>query len=534
MTENQSSQPPGTSAKPGYAPGSGAAQGTPAVQLEGISKEFPGILALDKVSLSVYPGEIHAVIGENGAGKSTLINILSGDLQPDAGRIIYQGEPRQINSPYEAQALGISVVHQELALCPNLTVAENISMNQVAGNFALRPVRNRQFRETARKALARLGMENIPLDTPVRDLSVALQQLVEIAKAISMKARVLILDEPNSALTEEETRHLFEVLRQLRSEGVAILYVSHRLEEVLSLADRISVLRDGQYMCTVTAAEANVDLLIERMVGRAVTGIYSRARQGSINETVLLDVRQLSSGDSVRGVSFLVHAGETVGIAGLPDSGKDELVNALFGLRPVTGGEVRIKGRPVHVDSPTTAIGHGLALVPADRRGEGALITMDIQRNVAASSLSAVSTLRVMRYSAIKSIARDYIRQLDIRARGVSQRMSTLSGGNQQKVIVGRGLATKPSVFLLHEPTRGIDVGAKAEIYGILQGLAAQGVGILIVSSELPELIGQCDRILVMHNGRITGVFSRQEAAEEPILACAMGQAEHLDGVAVS
>ena len=518
MTDDRSD-----SATPG-----GPAAGPPAVELENISKQFPGILALDHVSLTVYPGEIHAVIGENGAGKSTLINVLSGDLQPDGGRILYQGEPRPIPSPYAAQAMGISVVHQELALCPNLTVAQNISLNQVAGSFPLRPMAKQRFKETARQALARLGMESVPLDVPVRTLSVALQQLVEIAKALSMQARVLILDEPNSALTEEETRHLFTLLRQLRAEGVAILYVSHRLEEVLNLADRISVLRDGRYICTVPAAATNVDVLIERMVGRAVTGIYSRAARGPAPGAAVLAVRGLSSGDAVRDVTFAIHAGETVGIAGLPDSGKDELIGALFGLRPLAAGEIWVQGRPAQITSPAAAIRHGLALVPADRRGEGALITMDIQRNIAASSLRAVSAAGVLRYPAIRAIAQRYVQQLDIRARGVGQRMATLSGGNQQKVIVGRGLATQPHVFLLHEPTRGIDVGAKAEIYGILQGLAAQGVGILIVSSELPELIGQCDRILVMYNGRITGAFTRQEAAEEPILACAMGQATHL------
>ncbi len=513
----------------------GQAQQTPQpiIRLENISKHFPGIMALDSVNLDIYPGEIHAVIGENGAGKSTLINVLSGELQPDDGRIIYNGARRQINGPHQAQQLGISVVHQELALCPNLTVVENISMHQVAANFALRPIRNRDFRATARQALSRLGMEQVSGDTPVRDLSVAMQQLVEIAKALSTRAEVLILDEPNSALTDEETRHLFHVLRQLKADGVAILYISHRLEEVLNLADRITVLRDGQYICTVDAQSASVDLLIEKMVGRALGGIYARAKEGQVQESPALSVNNLYSGTKVRGVTFQVRVGETVGIAGLPDSGKDELVGALFGLRPVSGGQISIKGEPVNIDSPSTAISKGLALVPADRRGEGALLTMDIQHNIVASSLKKVSRAQVLHYPRVRTMAQTFLGKLDIRARGITQRMDTLSGGNQQKVIVGRGLATRPLVFLLHEPTRGIDVGAKAEIYGILQELALEGVGILIVSSELPELIGQCDRILVMYGGRVTGEFRRGEAAEEPILACAMGQATHLQGVPV-
>jgi ABC-type sugar transport system ATPase subunit len=505
----------------------------PAIELQNVSKRFPGILALDNVSLAVYPGEIHSVIGENGAGKSTLINVLMGELQPDAGRILYMGQPRTISSPYEAQTLGISVVHQELALCPNLSVAENISMSSVAGNYMFQPLQNRQFQKDARQALQRLGMEHVALDAPVRELSVALQQLVEIAKAISTKARVLILDEPNSALTEGETAHLFETLRQLRAEGVAILYVSHKLDEVLALSDRITVMRDGQYVATFNAQDATVDAFIEKMVGRAVTGIYERPttddRLQATKAPNVLDVANLSSGP-IKGVTFSVRAGEILGIAGLPDSGKDELVGALFGLRPLTSGEMRIKGKPVTIKSPSSAIRQGLALVPADRREEGALLTMDIQRNIAASSLDSVSTARVLRFGAIKALAQDYVKKLDVRARSVAQRIATLSGGNQQKVILARALATQPSVLLLHEPTRGIDVGAKAEIYAILQALAQEGVGAVIVSSELPELIGQCDRILAMYDGRIAGEFSREEAAEEPILAAMTGHASGRSG----
>lgn len=500
---------------------------SPIVRLEDISKWFPGVQALDQVSLTVFTGEIHAIIGENGAGKTTLMNILAGEVRPDSGQIIYMGEERQIPNPYVSQQLGISVVYQETALCPNISVAENISLNTAGTRFGLAFANRREFLKVAEEALARLGIEGIDLRRPVGRLSVAQQQLVEIAKALSIQARVLILDEPNSALTQEETENLFSVLRQLRSAGVAIIYVSHRLEEVLSLADRITILRDGRLIDTADASGATIDGLIARMVGRVIDTLYQRAEESAAQARVALEVRNLSGGDEVRDVSFRIYAGEIVGVAGLPDAGKDELVECCFGLRPYAG-EILIDGGVVAMNSPSAAIGRGLAFVPADRRGAGALLVLDVQENVIAASLKAVSNLGLLNRPTIRAVTQEYVDQLDIRIAALSQEMATLSGGNQQKVILARGLATRPSVLLMHEPTRGIDVGAKAEIYGILQGLASEGVAILIVSSELPELIGQCDRILVMHEGCITGRFDRSEADEEHILACAMGQAVHL------
>lgn len=500
----------------------------PLVELQDIKKQFPGVLALDGVSLQIYPGEIHAVIGENGAGKSTLINILAGELQPDGGTIRYQGKALNIPNARASQALGIRVVYQELALCSNLSVAENISLGEAGTRFAFAPVNRGSFAAEARRALARLGIQHVNVQTPVNRLSVALQQLIEIARAISAECRVLVLDEPNSALTSEETEHLFHVLRQLRTEGVAILYVSHRLEEVLRLADRITVLRDGRYIDTLNASEATVDKLIEKMVGRAIDRLYERKQQPEIRPTVALEVEHMSSGGSVRDVSFEIHAGEVVGIAGLPDSGKDELASCLFGLQPYQHGQVRVHGKPVNARSPSHAIAEGLVLIPADRRGAGALLIMNVMDNVAASSLNKVGRGGWLQRGDMRQLAQEYVRDLEIRMSSLTQQMATLSGGNQQKVILSRGLATKPKILLLHEPTRGIDVGAKAEIYGILQNLAAEGAAIAIVSSELAELISQCDRIFVMHAGEIRGEFSHAEAREEPILACAMGQMTHL------
>lgn len=500
---------------------------TPVAQLENISKHFPGVQALDSVSVDIYAGEIHAIIGENGAGKSTLMNILAGEVRPDSGRIVFMGQERLIPDPYVAQQLGISFVHQETALCPNLTVAENICLPTVAAKSAFSGVNRWQFRKIAKEALARLDIENMDLSAPIGRLSVAQQQLIEIAKAISMQAKVLILDEPNSALTLTETEHLFTVLRQLRAEGVAIILVSHRLEEVMSLADRITVLRDGKFIETLDIRDATIEGLISRMVGRAVDGIYERKGDALILPEIAFSATNLSCEDSVVDVTFQVHKGEVVGVAGLPDSGKDELVECLFGLRPYRG-EVGLNGQVVRIDAPSTAIEHGLAFAPADRRGTGAFLVLSVQQNAVAASLKHVSNAGILSHRSMHKLSQSYVNKLEVRVASLEQSMGTLSGGNQQKVILARGLATQPSVLLLHEPTRGIDVGAKAEIYAILRGLAAEGVAVLIVSSELPELIGQCDRILVMHQGRITGHFLRHEAAEEPILACAVGQAVHL------
>jgi ribose transport system ATP-binding protein len=370
-------------------------------------------------------------------------------------------------------------------------------------------------------------MSSINLRQPVGQLTVAQQQLVEIGKAISTEVKVLILDEPNSALTQEESEHLFAVLRQLRQTGVAIIYVSHRLEEVLNLSDRITILRDGKWIDTIDATEATVDRLIASMVGRAVNALYQRPGDRAAKEAIAFEVRNLNSGQALIDLSFKVRAGEIVGVAGLPDAGKDELVDCCFGLRPYSG-DILIKDRPVKIGSPATAIEHGLALIPADRRETGAMLVLSVQDNVVAAKLSDVSRVGFLNRPLIRRRAQGYVSQLDIRIARLTQSMRTLSGGNQQKVILARGLATQPAVFLLHEPTRGIDVGAKAEIYTILQNLADQGVAILIISSELPELIGQCDRILALHAGRITGHFNRRDAEEELILACAMGQAVHL------
>jgi len=499
-------------------------QKTAIIRLENITKTFPGVVALDNINLSIFPGEIHAIIGENGAGKSTLMNLLAGELQPDEGVIYFKGEAKVIANPAISQSLGIAVVFQELALCPNLSIAENISLWQVRKKPALAFINRKTFKETAVKALTSLGVADLNLNQPVSQLSVAKQQLVEISKAISTSAEVLILDEPNSALTQEETDHLFNIVRQLKDAGVTIIYISHHLEEVLALADKITVLRDGKLVDTIEAVDATITNLIARMVGRTITTQARDFTEESIQQ-VSLEIRNLSSTGLFEDVSFEIRSGEIVGIAGLPDSHKDELVEGLFGLRPIQAGQILIHGKPVKISAPADAIREGMFLIPADRRGWGAFLQLSLQDNTVVSSLKNISLSGFIKRREMQQLAEQYTHDLDIRASSLRQIMANLSGGNQQKVILARGLATKPFILVLHEPTRGIDVGAKAEIYRILDDLARQGSAILIISSELPELISQCDRILVMHDGRVDGIFSHTEASEEQILACAMGHA---------
>jgi len=494
----------------------------PIISVRALTKRFASTIALNQVDFDIRPGEVHALVGENGAGKSTLINLLAGELQPDTGEIYYRDEQIRIRGPHHAQQLGISVVYQELALCPNLSAAENISLHRAATASLCAPLNRTHLRDEARHGLERIGLTGIDLSVPVRKLSLAQQQLIEIAKALATNVRVLILDEPNSALTFEESKYLFRVISQLRQQQVAILYVSHRLEEVLELANRITVMRDGQVVDSRTAGQFTVPELIRKMVGREVNHLFSRQVPGHPSTHPALAVQNLSEPSLLRNVTFTVRKGEMLGVAGLPGSGKEELIECLCGLRRFSG-QISIEDKPAKFSSPEEVINLGIAIIPADRRGSGLFSVLTVIDNLVAANLPLVSSHGVLSKRRMLSLTKDYLRQLRIRVHSEIQRAGTLSGGNQQKLILARGLACRPRLLLLHEPTRGIDVGAKAEIYEILGGLAADGVSILIVSSELPELIGQCDRILAMHAGSITGEFNRADATEERILASAMG-----------
>jgi ABC-type sugar transport system ATPase subunit len=491
----------------------------------GISKRFGNTQALKGVDLMLHPGEVHALLGENGAGKSTLINILAGELQPDAGNIFVRGEQVRLKDPQHASALGISVVYQELSLCPNLTAAQNISLHRAAHSALLSKVDRKQVNSSAQELLSRLGLLNLDVTVPVRSLSLGQRQLIEIAKALTTDLRVLILDEPNSALTQEESAHLFRVIRELREQGIAIVYVSHRLEETMQLADRITILRDGRLVDSAKRQSFSIPQLIQRMVGREVDHLFHRVPLREPGHACALVVTKLSDRDLLKDVSFDLRVGEILGIGGLPGSGKDELVECLNGTRQFTG-EVEIDGRRVNALSTKDVIRAGMALVPSDRRNAGVFQVLSILDNVAAASLRKVSRWGILNRRQMKNLADHYLPRMNLKAASIEQKVGTLSGGNQQKVVLARGLATEPHILLLHEPTRGIDVGAKAEIYQILNQLAAREIAILIVSSELPELIGQCDRIFAMHKGRITGEYTRGEASEERILASAMGQSE--------
>jgi ABC-type sugar transport system ATPase subunit len=495
----------------------------PIVEIAGVTKRFPGVLALDRICVDFRPGEVHAVVGENGAGKSTLMNILAGDLQPNEGELRIDGRPTRFGSPLDSRAAGIVVVYQELALCPTLSVAENIMMADMAARPAVSLVPRALMRRDARAALARLGMSGLDPDAKVGRLRVAEMQLVEIAGAVRQRARVLVLDEPNSALSKRESERLFDVVRQLRGEGVTVIYVSHHLREVLDLADRITIMRDGRTIETLDNRDVREDRLIRAMVGRDLGGTRPwslEAPAASRGADVVLHVADLTA-PGLHGVSFDVRAGEILGIGGLPDSGKDGLGEALFGLCR-RSGRVAVDGKDVRAADPLAAIRGGMSFVPADRRGAGGLLSMSVADNVVSASLPRFSFAGVLRRGAIRREARAQVARLDARIARLGQKLATLSGGNQQKIILARSLVTNPRVLILHEPTRGIDVGAKAEIYAILRGIAGEGVAVVMISSEIPELITNAERVLVLRGGRISGELRGAGISEEAILAQAM------------
>ena len=495
------------------------------LEVRQVSKRFGSTQALRNVSLTIRPGKVHAVLGENGAGKSTLIAILSGALQPDSGEISLHGRPVHWSNPIAATRQGISVVHQELALCPNLTAVENIGLHEASVRAGWKTVPRAAMRRKGGELLQTLGFDRDDLDLPICRLSLGQQQLVEIAKALATNVRVLVLDEPNSALTKSESARLFRIIRELRAGDVAVVYVSHRLEEVMELADESTILRDGQVVSHGPQAEYTIPRLIERMVGREINHLFHREPLGPPGKEVVFEVVELDDGRFLRGVTFEIRAGEILGLAGLPGSGKDEFIDCLTGERPCAG-MFRLKGRTLRSLSAKELLRQGIALVPADRRLAGMLPSMNVQDNICASQIRRLSQYAVLQRRKMEKLAETFVRRFRIKLGNVSQLITTLSGGNQQKVVLARNLAARPDLLVLHEPTRGIDVGAKSEIYDILNELAGRGTTILIASSELSELMGQCDRLLTMWNGRISGMFTKAEFEEQRILAAAMGQAE--------
>ena len=487
----------------------------PVLEVRGVTRRFPGVTALDGVDFSLRAGEVHALLGENGAGKSTLIKILGGAVRKEAGEILLDGRPVDFHAPAEALAAGIAVIYQELVLCPHLTVAENVLMGHLprAGGVA---VNWRTAKARVAELFRSLGA-TVPLDVPVGRLSTAQQQMVEIAKALSRDSRVLVLDEPSAALGQRDLEHLFAVVRRLRERGVAIVYISHRLEEVFEIADRVTVLKDGRLVGSWPIAEVDMGRLVRAMTGRDLGAVPGGS--AAPDAPVRLELRNLGRRGAFSGVSLRLRAGDVVGIAGLVGSGRTEVLRAVFGADVPDAGEVLVDGRAVRFRSPGQARRRGLGLLPEDRKSQGLLLNRALRENVSLASLARFTRLGVLGLGREDRAVRELMRELRIVARGPGQQVVSLSGGNQQKVVLARWLARRCGILLIDEPTRGVDVGAKEEIYRLIHDLASGGAAVLVVSSELKELFALCPRILVMREGRLAGDFTGATLREEDVVA---------------
>lgn len=487
---------------------------------ENISKSYAGVHALRDASFDLQSGEVHALVGENGAGKSTLIKIITGAVLQDGGRIALNDETIADNSPARSKSLGIAAIYQQPALFPELTVAENIAIGQERARFFGR-VKWNERRRIAKELLDRVGARIDP-ETMAAQLSMPQQQLVEIARALGSDARVLIFDEPTASLSEEDTQNLFRVIRELQVGGVGIIYISHRLEELHAIADRVTVLRDGETIGTREMADVSSEELIRLMVGRELSAVFPK-REVTHGE-VIFELRDLGSrAAGISGVNLAVRSGEIVGVAGLVGAGRTELARTIFGLDAVDRGVILLKDNPIRIGHPSEAIDYGIAYLPEDRRKHGVVLDFPISANITLASLKKLSGFKGMNFGREREIAADYTRRLGVKTPAIFSAVSTLSGGNQQKVALSRWLMTKPSVLILDEPTQGIDVGAKAEIHELMMEIAEEGVAILMISSELPEILGMSDRIAVMSGGTIVRIFDRDEATQDKILSVALG-----------
>lgn len=485
------------------------------VQMRGIEKHFPGVHALANAQFALRPGEVHALLGENGAGKSTLMKVLSGIYAPDGGEIRYKGQVVQIPSPGAAQALGISMIHQELNLMPHLTLAQNVLIGREPRNGIWLDERTLNA-----QTQALFDSMHLKLDprTKVADLTVAKQQMVEIAKALSYQSAVLIMDEPTAALTEAEIDELFAIIRQLRDRGVGVVYISHRLEEIKRICDRITVMRDGHYIDTVDAQAVTIDQIISMMVGRT---IYETAPAipAQRNLEPVLEVKGLQRTGVLNNITFTLNKGEILGFAGLMGAGRTEVARAVFGADPIDKGEIYVKGQRAHIRSPRDAVRYGIGYLSEDRKRYGLALGMDVENNVVLAALKKfLGRFGWIHQRETKQIAQRYVQALAIKTPTVQQRVRNLSGGNQQKVVIGKWLTAETEILIFDEPTRGIDVGAKSEIYKLLNDLAAQGKAIIMISSELPEILRMSHRIVVMCEGRITGELHAGEATQEAIM----------------
>ncbi len=494
----------------------------PVLTIHGVSKHFGAVKALTHVDFTLERGEVHALCGENGAGKSTLMSIIAGVLQPTEGEIRIDGKTVHIASPAVAQSLGIGLVHQEIALCPDATVAENMFM--AATNRRRSPFMNyRALERDAQIVMNRLAA--IDVRQKVADLPISSQQLVEIAKALTLDCRVLILDEPTAALTETEAQQLFSIIRDLKANGISIIYISHRMAEIFSLCDRVTVFRDGRYVCTDRIAEITPDDVVRRMVGREITQLYpDKLGPHEAAGEVILEVDGITDGVRFRDVSFAVRKGEILGIGGLIGSGRTEIAEGICGLRPRTAGTVRLHGKTQKTHSYSDAVKAGIVYLSEDRKGSGVFLEMSIAQNISVLDLKSLTNATgLLNGRAEAALAEDFAKRLSVRMGGIEAPVKSLSGGNQQKVAIAKQLAVKPKVILMDEPTRGIDVGAKAEIHRLLRELARSGIGIIVISSEMPELLGLSDRLLVVREGHIAGELSAAAMSEEAVIRLASG-----------
>ena len=490
------------------------------LSMKNINKSFPGVLALDDVTLDILPSEIHALVGENGAGKSTLMRALSGISKIDSGTIYWKDTPVEISQPRDAQKLGISMIHQELAIIPYLDVGKNIFLGREPQLKVSGVIDWKKLYKQAQEQLDKLGLDINP-KAPVESLTIAQQQMVEVAKALSMDASLIVMDEPTSALTEKEVEALFSYMKKLRENGVSIIFISHRLNEIQRVSDRITILRDGKWIGTSEVENLTQDDIVKMMVGREVE--QSAKKQAKPSSEIVLKVENLSSGDEVHNVTFDLHKGEILGIAGLVGAGRSALAEAIFGSRKITSGYIELDHKKVKFASPQTAIEHGLGLVPEDRKAQGLFLNMAVWQNIVIAGIKKTTRFGFVRKAETQKISASLVDRLSIKTPNLGQQVKNLSGGNQQKVIIARWLSLKPKILILDEPTRGIDVGAKAEIHNLLKQLATEGVGVLMISSELPEILGVSDRILVMKEGYLVAELDPELSSQDEIMQAAAG-----------
>ncbi|AGY76447.2 sugar ABC transporter ATP-binding protein [Clostridium autoethanogenum] len=492
--------------------------------MENITKSFSGVTVLKNSGIEVKKGEVHILLGENGAGKSTLMKILSGAYSKDSGDIILNGNKVEINSPKDAEKLGISIIYQEFNLVPYMTVAENIYLGREPESKVPGKVNFKKMYNDAQKMIDYLNVD-IPVDKPIKNLGIAQQQMVEIAKALSVHSDIIIMDEPTAALTEKEIDNLFKIMRKIKSEGVSIIYISHRLEEFAQIGDRVTVMRDGETVETVNIKGTSIDELIKLMVGREIKEKFPKIKVDLGEE--ILRVKGLTKKGVFENINFSLRSGEILGFSGLMGAGRTEVMRAIFGIDSFDSGEIYLKGKKVEINSPMKAIKNGIGFVTENRRDEGLVLQMGVGQNITLASLGKYisNPIKLNLRKEVKEI-KDYISKLSIKSSGYRQIAGTLSGGNQQKIVIAKWLLSDSKVLIVDEPTRGIDVGAKIEIYNIMNDLVKSGVGIIMVSSELPEVLGMSDRILVMCRGKITGELNKDEATQEKIMHYATGGIE--------